>query len=127
MSSKYQKSAIYHTDSDCVEYVKQDGGVYYDRIDDFLTLIKSIEGKETVGFKLKGFSYVLQNNPDSFCFDDREFSVIMRAFEVIYSFLGDIIVDDPSVQAAYDEAVSIAANDNIKQIVNIEQVRDKAA
>lgn len=127
MPHKYQKTAIYHTDSDCIEYAKLDGGVFYDRIDDFLTLIKSIDGKETVGFKLKGFSYILQNHSDDFKLGDEEFSLVMRVFEVVYSVIGDIIISDPAVKAAYDQAVTIASNDNIQHIDNVESLLDRAA
>lgn len=127
MSYKYQKAAIYHSDSDCVEYVRRDGGVYYERIDDILTLIKDIDSKETVGFKLKGFCYVLQNHFKNFKLDDEEFSIVMGAFEVVYGVLGDILVSDPIVRAAYDEAVSIASNDNIREVANLQEFFDKAA
>jgi len=127
MTQKYQNAAIYHGDSDCVEYVRLDGGVYYERIDDFLTLIKTIDSKETVGFKLKGFSYVLQNDSEDFRLDNEEFSIVMRAFEVVYSILGDLLHADPAIMAAYDEAVSIASNDNIKKVENFEEYLAKAA
>lgn len=127
MSFKYQNAAIYHKDSDCIEYVKLDGGVYYERIDDFLTLIKAIDGKETIGFKLKGFSYILQNHSKDFKLDNEEFSIVMKAFEVVYSVLGDILVSDPEVRAAYDEAVYMASNDNVKEVANLQDLIDRAA
>ena len=51
----YKPAAIYHADSDCVEYVKCDSFCLYERVDGYLTLIKDATGHNLVGFKLKGF------------------------------------------------------------------------
>jgi len=114
MPTIYEPAAIYQSDSDCIEYIRQDGGVYYHRVDDFLTLIKTIDGKNTVGFKLKGFKYLLQNNPNAIQLNDEQFSLVVKIFEVVFSVMGESLVHDPEVRQAYDEAVEIAANDNVR-------------
>jgi len=113
MSKIYKPAAIYQRDSDCVEYVQLDGGVYYDRVDNFLTLIKSLEDKSTVGFKLKGFKYILQNHSEELCLTDKEFSIVMTVFEIVFTEFGDSLFESPEIQEAYDEAVRLAANDNV--------------
>lgn len=126
MPQQYKPEAIYQTDSDCIEYIRQDGGIYYDRIDDFLTLIKTIDSDETVGFKLKGFKYILQNKPDDVQLNDVEFKVVVRIFEIIFTSFGNELITSREVREAYDEAVTIAVNDNVKITDNLNEILNAA-
>lgn len=114
MTNIYKPKAIYHGDSDCVEYTRVDGGTYYDRIDNFLTLIFKRDTKEAVGFKLKGFKYILQNHDPDLKLSDEQFSMVMHAFGLVFTELGNSIFENVEVRQAYDIAVAIAANDNVK-------------
>lgn len=117
----YKPEAIYYETSDCLEYVRADDLFYYERIDSFLTLIRDIETGEAVGFKLKGFRYIFQHYGQKFALTDDEFVSVMQAFGVLFTELGDKLLNDPNKQKAYDEAARIAANDNVQ--FNVGEIR----
>ena len=52
----YAPAAIYHVDSDCVEYVRNDGLLLYERIDPFLTLVFDNTGENLGRFQAQGLS-----------------------------------------------------------------------
>ena len=117
-----QQKAIYHQDSDCVEYSRQDGHVYYERIDEFLTLVRDMSSRQTVGFKLKGFKYLFRPTIEALSISDAEFLVLMRALERHVTIFGDKITDD--CREYYDEAIQIASNDNV--LVETQSLREAA-
>jgi hypothetical protein len=107
-AGSYEPAAIYYGDSDCLEYVQKDEFALYERVDEFLTLIKDSSGEKLIGFKLKGFRnrfHKLQAG---------QFAYVMSAIESIYTELGDRVFADKHRAEAYQAAYRLAANDNVK-------------
>ena len=109
---RYRGAAIYHSDSDCVEYVQRDGGFYYERVDGFLTLIRDMDTDETIGFKLKGFKFMFKETIQALRLTDAQFVVLMKALETVFTSFAEDITDE--CKARYDEAFKIASNDNVR-------------
>jgi regulatory protein YycI of two-component signal transduction system YycFG len=109
----YERAAIYHGDSDCVEYVQYDGFVMYERVDGFLTLVKDATDN-LVGFKLKGFRNMVERLKPSLELSDKQFLSLISAIEVLYSHVGDALIKDEKRAAGYRAAYLLAANDNVR-------------
>jgi hypothetical protein len=62
LGGTYIPTAVYFTDSDCVEYVKEDVFCVYERVDKFLTLIFDETKLNLIGFKLKGFRCLFEKH-----------------------------------------------------------------
>lgn len=110
----YAPVAIYSYDADCVEYVRSDAFVIYERIDSRLTLIKDATGHNLVGFKLKGFRNTFERLKSVHDLSDGLFVPLVSAIESIYTELGDEVFSDPKIRAAYHAAFQLASNDNVK-------------
>jgi len=110
----YERAAIYSYDSDCVEYVRADVFCLYERVDSRLTLIKDSTGHNLIGFKIKGFRNTFEKMKAVHGLSDRQFVPLISAIEAIYTEMGDAIIADPKVVAAYRAAYELAANDNVK-------------
>jgi hypothetical protein len=111
----YVPAAVYFEDSDCVEYVREDNFVIYDRIDDFLTLIYDETKIIPVGFKLKGFKHVFDTHLKSlFELNDKQFLSLATAIEAICAEIGDELFADDGRTRAYKAAHKLAANDNVR-------------
>jgi len=50
----------YNSDGDCIEYQTADEAVVSDRIDDILTIYRSVETDKPIGFKIKGIQAILR-------------------------------------------------------------------
>lgn len=114
LAGSYEPAAIYYGDSDCLEYVKLDQFCLYERVDEFLTLIKDADGEKLVGFKLKGFRNRFNRLQAAFDLNDGQFAYVISAIESIYSELGEMLFTDRQRAAAYKAAYQLAANDNVK-------------
>ena len=123
--SSYAPVAVYFESSDCLEYVRADDLFYYDRIDSFLTLVRDIDTKKAVGFKLKGFRHYFQHLNAEEALTEDQFVSVMQAFSVIYTENGESILDNENARKAYDEAVQIATNDNVR--FSVDSVMDRQA
>lgn len=113
----YVPTAVYFTDSDCVEYVREDSFCVYDRIDGFLTLIYDETKLSVVGFKLKGFKYVFEKHlKPLFELHDKQFVDLVSVIEAVFTQIGNEIFHtaDEEKARAYKAALKIAANDNVK-------------
>jgi hypothetical protein len=108
----YVPAAIFFRDSDCVEYVKVDGLCLYERVDEFLTLIKNPHDGELIGFKLKGFRNTFHKLVPALELSDRQFLSLVSVIEQIFSELGNEIFGER--KAAYRAAYQLAANDNVR-------------
>lgn len=82
-------TAVYFTDADCVEYVAEDITCVYDRVDEFLTLIKDETRHFTVGFKLKGFRNCFLRHKDEFGLSENDFVELVQVLECVCSELGE--------------------------------------
>jgi hypothetical protein len=113
-AGSYEPAAIYYGDSDCLEYVQKDEFALYERVDEFLTLIKDSSGEKLIGFKLKGFRNRFHKLQAAFALNDGQFAYVMSAIESIYTELGDRVFADKHRAEAYQAAYRLAANDNVK-------------
>ena len=112
---QYTASAAFYHDSDCVEYIKVDAFVIYDRVDEFLTLIFDKTGKNLVGFKLKGFKNIFTQQLESiYRLNEKQFLRLASAIEVICVNLGDQLFADDDRKRSYQAAAELAANDNVE-------------
>ncbi len=111
----YVPAAIFFRDSDCVEYIKHDALCLYERVDEFLTLIKAPDGSELVGFKLKGFRNTFQKLMPALELSDRQFLPLVSVIEKIFTSLGDAVFKENGKRhAAYQAAYRLASNDNVR-------------
>jgi hypothetical protein len=109
----YTPAAIYYSDSDCVEYVRADQFLIYERVDGFLTLVRDATGETLVGFKLKGFRNMVEQLKPAIELSDGQFLSLVSAIEVAFSKFGEALFKDKKRAAAYKEAYLLAANDNV--------------
>ena len=111
----YVPCATYFHDSDCVEYVKRDSLLVYDRVDEFLTLIYDGTGKQLVGFKLKGFKNIFTKQLEPmYRLNNRQFVGLVPALEAVCKALGEQLDDDDDRKQSYRAAMDMAANDNVE-------------
>lgn len=110
----YRPTAVYFHDCDCVEYVKEDAFVIYDRVDQFLTLVYDRTQKQLVGFKLKGFKYIFTKAlEENYRLSERQFLSLVSAIEAIAKIIGDQLFEDEDRARSYRAALKLAANDNV--------------
>jgi len=112
-AGSYEPAAIYYGDSDCLEYVREDDFCIYERVDEYLTLIKDAEGENLIGFKLKGFKNRIHKLKPQLELNDRQFLYVMSAIESICTELGDLLFADENRSKAYKAAYKLAENDNV--------------
>jgi hypothetical protein len=110
----YKPVAIYFQESDCLEYVRSDIPTIYRRVDEFLTLIVSMEDREPIGFSLKGFRNfynrkIATKDPSR----RTEFFTLVCLIEEIFGDLGDGIFSEDK-RVAYRKAIEIATDDEVE-------------
>ena len=106
---RYEPVAVYYHDSDCVEYVREDAFVIYDRVDEFLTLIHDRTGHQLLGFKLKGFKYIFMEKLEPiYRLNESQFLTLVSAIEAICSIVGGNLFEDERRAAAYQAARKMA-------------------
>lgn len=114
-TNSYKASAAFFHDSDCVEYVKVDAFVIYDRVDEFLTLIYDKTGIQLVGFKLKGFKNIFTKQlKPIYQLNEKQFLRLASAIEAICVTLGEQLFADDDRKRSYQAAATLAANDNVE-------------
>ncbi len=113
LSGRYAPVAVYYEKADMVEYIRQDVPCVNRRIDEFLTLALRMEGREPIGFKLKGFKkFYLHYFKDDAQRDDRErFLALVKVIEKATEVLGNKMFEGDR-KAAYEQAYKIAKEDN---------------
>lgn len=115
LAAAFQPRAVYFSDSDCVEYVKEDAFTVYDRVDDFLTLIYDETKIDLVGFKLKGFKHFFNTKlKPIFKLNDEQFVTLVSVLEARCTEIGTKIADDDRRKRAYMAARKLAANDKVE-------------
>jgi len=115
IAADFIPTAVYFSDSDCVEYVNEDGFAIYSRVDEFLTLIFDETKIRLIGFKLKGFKYCFENHlKPLFDLNDSQFLALVPVIEAVCTKLGERLVADDERARAYKAALKLAANDNVR-------------
>lgn len=108
----YKPSAIYLQDSDCLEYVRFDVPNIYRRVDEFLTLVISMDEREPIGFSLKGFrNFYLRKYAKKAMAP--EFRNLVCLIEEIVGEIGDEIFSEDK-RTAYRKALEIAKDDEVQ-------------
>lgn len=114
MSDTFERKATYNPAMDCVEYVSADEVAVAFRIDGFLTLYKDRNRQRVIGFKCKGFRYVFEKlRQQGAPLEEKHFLPIVKLIEAALTEIGDQVCDEEK-RAAYDEAMRIASNDDVK-------------
>lgn len=112
--SPYRPVAIYYEAADCVEYVRVDEPSVHRRVDKILTLILSMDTRNPIGFKLKGFKhYFLTKIKERYNLKDRDFIMLIDVIEDALKITGDDIFKEEMRTRAYEDALEIARNDKV--------------
>jgi hypothetical protein len=111
----YAPIAVYYEDADSLEYVRRDEPSVYRRIDELLTLVLSLETREVIGFRLKGFNnFYLRYLKSKYHLRDDQFPMLVNLMQDALSLLGDAVFSQRERRAAYEKALSIAAEDSVE-------------
>jgi len=114
LAGSYQRRAVYFLDSDCVEYVREDTFVIYERVDDFLTLLFDETKLNVVGFKLKGFKHVYDAHVKPLLKQNPDFVELVGIIESRCTDVGNALFPDDYRNRAYKAASMIAKKDDVK-------------
>jgi hypothetical protein len=113
ITTLYSPTAIYYEDADFVEYVRKDVLSVNDRVDEFLTLIYSMNDRtELIGFRFNGFKNAfLRGDMKSQLGDD--FLTAVGAIERVLTRVGDQVFGRRRKQA-YNLAARMAVEDGVR-------------
>ena len=115
LTAEFIPSAAYYSDNDCVEYVNEDTACVYERIDEFLTLIRDETGYNLIGFKMKGFRYIYETHLKSrVVLDHSSFVRMAQVIEAVCQQIGDDLWVDDRRGNAYKAAKKIAEKDRVE-------------
>src|SRR5687768_9604142 len=108
----YEPVAMYYTDADTVEYLRQNSVCFYRRVDPLLTLALDMHSRQTVGFRIKGFQNLFNRYFYRRCaLLKPEGLMLVSIIERLVDVLADDVLD--SVRTGYAEAHRIALDDKI--------------
>jgi hypothetical protein len=113
--SRYTPAAIYYEEADSLEYVRADVPNVYRRVDQFLTLVLSMETRKPIGFRLKGFrNFYLRHLEPKYHLQERHFLLLIDVLQDALSEDGEAIVQATERSVGYRQALEIAQVDNVK-------------
>lgn len=113
--ARYVPTAIYYEEADSLEYVREDVPNIYRRIDQFLTLVLSMETRAPIGFRLKGFrNFYLRYLKPKYDLQDQHFLMLIDILQDAMSVDGEAIVQAAERSVGYRQALEIAQLDNVK-------------
>lgn len=115
IATEYQPKALYFEDADSLEYVRTDEPHIYRRVDEFLTLILSLESRKPVGFKIKGFkNFFLRSIRPKFLHSaETDFVRMKLILEEVMTEIGNELFLNSTKGEAYRIAAEIAENDQV--------------
>lgn len=112
---QYEPKAVYYPESDCIEYVREDIRMFYRRIDELLTVALDMRSDRLIGFQIKGIkNFYLREILDGRDYQDDEFVEIVCVLQTILSKIGDKILNQEGARQAYQGAMIIAGEDDVK-------------
>ncbi len=112
---RYRPAAIYYEQADSLEYLREDVPNVHRRIDQFLTLVLSMETRTPIGFRLKGFrNFYLRYLKPKYDLQDQHFPLLMDILQDAMSVDGEAIVQAAERSVGYRQALEIAQVDNVK-------------
>jgi hypothetical protein len=111
----YVPTAIYYEEADSLEYVRRDVPCVYRRVDELLTLVLSMDTREPLGFRIKGFrNFYLRRLKPKYNLRENEFLMLINVVEEAMSSFGDQFFSMGERKAAYEKALNIAEQDDIR-------------
>ena len=108
LSDPYEPKAVYFSDSDCIEYVREDTICVYDRVDKFLTLIYDETNLVLIGFKLKGIKYIFNRLSPKHNLSQDHFVEMIEILTAVCTDLGNELTADQHLASAYKAAKKLA-------------------
>lgn len=108
----YTPTAIYYREADYLEYVRRDVPSVSRRVDEYLTMVLDMHDRSPIGVKIKGFRHLY--NREIRGNDDADFILLTRVFERVMTILGDHIFDKIDRKRAYEQAIEIAREDQVR-------------
>jgi hypothetical protein len=120
-ASDYSPAAIYYDGADMMEYVREDIPSVARRVDEFLTLVVSLEDRHLIGVRLKGFKYLFNKKLISLEKSslpnknlDGEFMLLTKIFEELMTKIGNEIMAQVDRKRAYEQAMEIVEFDQVR-------------
>ena len=114
MLKQYSPVAVYFQDADCLEYLRQDVPAVYRRIDDFLTIVLSMESRDLIGFKFKGFrNFYLRTASSNSEIYSAEFNKVVDLVTSAIEEIGEEFFAPREKKKAYEAVIEMAREDNI--------------
>jgi hypothetical protein len=120
-ASDYSPAAIYYDGADMMEYVREDIPSIARRVDEFLTLVMSLQDRHLIGVRLKGFKYIYnkklsllaksQSVPGK---DDAQFMLLTKVFEELMTKIGNEMMAQLDRKRAYEQAIEIVQLDQVR-------------
>ena len=111
----YTSVAVYYDEADSLEYIRRDEPAIYRRIDGFLTLILSMNGREPLGFQLKGFKhFYMRYIRGRLNRDEETFLELIDILEQAVLTLGNEVFSERERLSAYAKAQDIAKEDEVQ-------------
>jgi hypothetical protein len=104
-----------------MEYVREDIPSVARRVDEFLTLVVSLEDRHLIGVRLKGFKYLFNKKLISLEKSslpnknlDGEFMLLTKIFEELMTKIGNEIMAQVDRKRAYEQAMEIVEFDQVR-------------
>jgi hypothetical protein len=120
-ASDYSPAAIYYDGADMMEYVREDIPSIARRVDEFLTLVISLDDRHLIGVRLKGFKYLynkklslLSQTEVSKNKGDKQFMLLTRVFEELMTKIGNEMMAQLDRKRAYEQAIEIVQLDQVR-------------
>jgi len=107
---EFEPTAVYFSDADCVEYLREETLCVHRRIDELLTLIYDETNAIPVGFKLKGFKHILDRMRERFDLSHEQFVELVAVLEAVCTDIGEELFSDSQRHSAYQAASKLAKN-----------------
>jgi hypothetical protein len=120
-ASDYSPAAIYYDGADMMEYVREDIPSIARRVDEFLTLVMSLQDRHLIGVRLKGFKYLYNKKLSLLAKselvpgkDDAQFMLLTKVFEELMTKIGNEMMAQLDRKRAYEQAIEIVQLDQVR-------------
>jgi hypothetical protein len=110
----YVPRTTYIQESDLIIYVRTDSICLYERIDEFVTIIRDIDNNEIVGFQLKRFQHALNNYLSNVNSHDVHTALLIDVIYANFNSIYDLTTNiNPQITLVYQEIYRIASADTL--------------
>lgn len=108
----YEPMAVYYEDADSLEYIVKDVPSVHRRVDELLTLILAMNGREPIGFRIKGFrNFYLRHLRSKYDFSEGDFLALIDVVREAVQYIGDGLFEKER-KDAYQKAMHLAQEDH---------------